>query len=366
MNNKKTLMIILIALTSVCLCLGTVGLLENKKNAKPDVKPQREYQVTYKYYLNDVEVSQMPTNATMISSEEEASSSSTKKEMDVEKLYAFNTYSCTNNVTGTWNDDTWTFTHSNTADATCSLYFVTTYNTVRVEATNAKITSDKEIKVTRGQDAVIKITPDEGYTFEEAKCTNNEVVDWDNDAKELIIRSVTLETTCNAKFKMSKFTVETQVNNGTGTTKVEYEYGKKVEIKTIPAEEYGDPEIVCSNEQKATWKDDTLTIEKLTNDTKCTITFKKTQSKISYTVTLDVGDHGRIASGKATTEIMAGANAWWNINVDSGWLIDQVTCTAGSARVTGSDIKLENITSDAECVVLYKANPEATSSQTTE
>ena len=63
---------------------------------------------------------------------------------------------------------------------------------------------------------------------------------------------------------------------------------------------------------------------------------------------------------------MAGANAWWNINVDSGWLIDQVTCTAGSARVTGSDIKLENITSDAECVVLYKANPEATSSQTTE
>ena len=279
--NKKVFMIVLIALTSVCLCLGTIGLLDNKKNGTPNNKPQRNYQVTYKYYLNDVEVSQMPTNATMISEEEEVSSSSEKQQLDVEKLYAFHTYSCTNNVTGTWNDETWTFTHSNTADATCSLYFVTTYNTVRVEATNAKITSEKEMKITRGQDAVVKITPNEGYAFDKATCTNEEVADWDNDAKELIVRSVTLETTCNAEFKMSKFNVETQVNNGTGTTKVEYEYGKKVEINTIPAEEYGDPEIVCTNDQKGTWKDNTFTIEKLTNNTKCTITFKKVQSNFN-------------------------------------------------------------------------------------
>ena len=132
MSNKKPIAIVLVALTAVCLCLGTIGLLENRKNAKPAEKPQRNYQVTYKYYLNDVEVSQMPTNATMISEDEETSSSSSKQELAVEKLYAFNTYSCTNNVTGTWNDETWTFTHSNTADATCSLYFVTTYNTLKI------------------------------------------------------------------------------------------------------------------------------------------------------------------------------------------------------------------------------------------
>ena len=363
--NKKALMIVLIALTVVSACLGIVGLLENKKNAKPTDKPQRNYNVTYKYYLNEIEVAQMPVNSTMISSEETSSSSSqTQETMNVEKLYAFNTYKCTNNVTGTWNDSTWTFTHSNTADATCSLYFVTTYNTVKIEATNAKITSESEMKVSRGQDAVIKITPNEGYIFEEANCTNNEVVDWDKDANELIVRSVTLETNCVAKFKMSKFNVETQVTNGAGSTKVEYEYGKKVDITTIPAEEYGDPEIVCTNDQKGTWKDNVFTIEKLTNDTKCAITFKKVQTKVSFTITLDVGTHGTIASGKATTEIMAGSNAWWNINVESGWAISGVTCTAGTAIVTGSDIKLENINSDADCTVTYSAT-EAHSSQQT-
>ena len=63
---------------------------------------------------------------------------------------------------------------------------------------------------------------------------------------------------------------------------------------------------------------------------------------------------------------MAGSNAWWNINVDTGWLIDGVTCTAGNARVTGSDIKLENIDSDADCIISYKANAEAPSSQQTD
>ena len=113
----------------------------------------------------------------------------------------------------------------------------------------------------------------------------------------MIVRSVISETTCKATFKVSKFTVETQVNMGTGSTKVEYEYGKNVEINVTPAEEYGNPDIVCTNEQKATWKDNVLKIEKLTNSTKCTVTFKKLQSKTEYTATLNVGNNGTIISG---------------------------------------------------------------------
>ena len=367
MNNRKPMAIVLVALTVACLCLGTIGLLENKKNVKP-VKSQRNYQVTYKYYLNDVEVPQMPTNATMISEEASSSVIEVESTMNVEKLYAFNTYKCTNNVTGTWDEKTWTFKHSNTADATCSLYFVTTYNTVKVEVTNAKITSENELKINRGKDAVIKITPNEGYVFDEASCTNNEVVDWDKDAKELIVRSVTLETTCTAKFKMSKFAVETQVTNGAGSTKVEYEYGKKVEIKTVPAEEYGNPDITCTNEQKATWANDMLTIDKLTNDTKCTITFKKLQEKVSFTVSIDVGEHGRLESGASSTVVLTGASASWTVRAKEGYIINSdPTCTAGSVVRSGSNpyvIKLENITADAECVVNYYKLPEASSQQT--
>lgn len=358
MENKKVIAILIGTLTTICLILGLIGLLQSKRT--PKIIPEKKYQVTYKYYLNDVEVSQMPTNPTLISSEEEGEegSSSSSDEMSVERLYAFNTATCTNNVTYTWDETTWTFTPSNTADSTCSLYFVTTYNVVKVEATNAKITSSKEMKVKRGEDAVIKITPNEGYTFEKAECTNDEIVDWDNDAKELIVRGITLETTCNANFIISKFSVETQVNMGTGTTKVEYEYGKKVEIKVNPAEDYGNPDIVCTNDQKGTWKDNLFTIEKLTNNTKCTITFKKLQSQNEYTVSLDVGTNGNILSGANPAKVTAGGSMSWNVRVNEGYVPEDLTCrgVSGSYKLSGTDyiVTLKNVTEDTECTIVYK------------
>ena len=167
---------------------------------------------------------------------------------------------------------------------------------------------------------------------------------------------------------MSKFNVETQVTNGAGSTKVEYEYGKKVDITTIPAEEYGDPEILCTNEQKGTWKDNVFTIEKLTNDTKCTITFRKVQTKVSFKVSIDVGTHGTLESGDASTVIAAGSNAWWTVRAKTGYIVESVTCTAGSVIKSGTNpysIKLENITSDAECSVTYKSTETPSTQQTT-
>ena len=358
MKIKKIVTIALIPMTCICLALGIVGLLNSKKNNKP-VNIEKNYQITYKYYLNDVEVAQLPTNPTFISSEEEQSSIQT--ENDVEKLYAFNTYSCTNNVTGTWDDETWSFKHSNTADATCSLYFVTTYNTLKVELTNAKFNSDKdkEQKVNRGEDAVIKLIPNEGYQFEKGECSNNEVVDWDKDAKELIIRSITAETTCKINFVISKFTIETEVNYGTGTTSVEYEYGKKVDINVEPATEYGNPEIKCTNDQKGVWNNNVFTIEKLTNNTKCVITFIKLQSKIQFTATLEVGQNGSIISGSSSQLVLSGGYVSWNVQPNEGYTIKtDPSCTAGKPTVSSSGnafiITLKDIDKDATCTVIYE------------
>lgn len=354
MENKRIIAILIGVLSGVCLILGIIGLLESKKT--PTVKPIKNYQVTYKYYLNNVEVSQMPVNPKQIV--DESSSISSSVEMNVEELYAFNTATCTNNVTYTWDAENWKFTPSNTADSTCSLYFVTTYNVVKAEATNAKITTPTEMKIKRGEDAVIKITPNEGYAFEKAQCSNDEVVDWDNDAKELIVRSVTAETTCKVSFSISKFSVEAQVNMGTGSTKVEYEYGKAVEINVVPAEEYGNPEIACTNNQKATWKDNVLKIDKLTDNTKCTITFKKLQSKTEYTVTLDVGTNGTIISGANPTKVLAGGSVSWNVRVAEGYKPDGITCDDGIGDIKASDsdyiVTLKNVSKDAGCIIVYK------------
>lgn len=366
MGNKSAMPIIIGALSIICLIFGIIGFLENQK--KPSVKPEIKYQVTYKYYLNNVEVAQMPTNPKMIS--DEGSSTASTKEVDVEKLYAFNTATCTNNVTYTWDEETWTFTPSNTADSTCSLYFVTTYNTFKLEVKNAKIKGESEAKIKRGEDAVVKITPDEGYVFEKAECTNNEVAEWNNDAKELIVRSITLETSCKANFVIGKFTVETQVNLGTGTTKVEYEYGKKIELKVTPAEGYRNPDITCTNDQKATWNNDTLIIDKLTNSTLCTITFKKLQTKVDYTVSLDLGELGlgTILFGTNPSKVPVGGSVSWNIRVNEGYIIENATCSTGTSHIdkSGDDyiVTLKNVDKDGGCSLIYKQQTQA--QQTTE
>ncbi len=355
MENKKIIAIIIGVLSAICLVLGVIGLLESKKT--PKIEPNKNYQVTYKYYLNEVEVAQMPVNPKQIV--DDGSSITSSNEMNVEELYEFNTAKCTNNVTYTWDKESWTFTPSNTADSTCSLYFVTTYNIVKIEVTNAKVTTPAETKVKRGEDAVIKITPDEGYEFEKAECSNEKEAEWDKDAKELIIRGITTETTCKATFSMSKFSVEVQVNMGSGSTKVEYEYGKAVEIKNVtPAEEYGNPDIVCTNNQKATWKDNSLNIEKLTDNTKCSVTFKKTQSKTEYTATLIVGANGTILSGANPTKVMSGGTVSWNVRVAEGYKPDDITCRGGNGDIKASDndyiVTLKNVTEDAECSIIYK------------
>lgn len=344
MKSKKPIAILLIALTVLSLACGVVGYLESKKETKEP--PVVKYNVIYRYYLNDVEVEQMPTNSTLISS------SMSTTDTSAENLYAFNTATCTNKVNYKWNESTWTFTPDNTADSTCKLYFVTTYNPITVTATNGKVTPLVDNKIKRGEDAVIKITPTEGYEYDKTTCTNNEVVEWNKDKKELTIKSIYAETTCEVNFKISKFAVEVKVNNGTGATKVEYEYGKNVEVNVAAATGYGTPTISCTENQVGEWKNGVFTIEKLTKETVCTVDFKQIQNT-SFTVNLTVGDHGILASGTPTVTVVRGSYATFNISVDEGWNIDEVSCTAGTPTKSGNIVTVRNITQNTECTLSY-------------
>lgn len=349
MKNKKSIAILLIALTILTLACGIVGFLESRKDEK---KPNNnvKYNVIYRYYLNEVEVEQMPTNPTLISS------STSGTDTSAEKLYAFNTASCTNKVTYKWDDATWTFTPDNTADSTCKLYFVTTYNEIKVEATNGTITPLVDNKIKRGEDAVVKISANEGYEYDKTTCTNGEAVEWNKEKNELTIKSIYSETTCKVEFKISKFTVEIKVNNGTGATKVEYEYGKKVEVNVAASTGYGTPTITCTNNQVGEWKSGIYTIAKLTNETVCTIDFKQIETATSFNVTLDVGEHGTLASGTPTIIVVRGSYASYTISTNEGWLIDQVLCDAGTPSKSGNIVTIRNITQNTECTLSYREN----------
>lgn len=347
MKNKKTIAIFITALAILSLALGIVGYLEYRKGNIPD---DVKHTVTYRYYLNNEEVNEMPTNATLISSSSEISSSTT----EAEKLYAFNTASCTNKVTYEWDDDAWTFTPANTADTTCSLYFVTTTNELTVTATNAVVTPLASNKITRGEDAIIKITPTEGYAYKETICTNNEVVEWDLEKSELTIKNINAETTCAATYELSKFSVEVKVSNGSGATTVEYNYGTKVEINITASSGYGTPEITCSNDQKGTWANGVFTIAKLTKTSICNVNFKQLQSAATYTVSIDTGAYGVLATGASAVSVISGGSVSFPIVVtNDNYILSTATCTGGSSRRENNMIIVSNVTQNISCTVVY-------------
>lgn len=349
MKSKKTVAIFITVLAVLSLALGVVGYFEYKKG---DINTGKEYKVTYKYYLNGDPVTEMPTNATLISSSTEEVSSSE----ETEKLYAFNTATCTNKVKFKWDETSWKFTPENTADTTCSLYFVTTTNEITLNATNAVVTPLENNKIKRGEDAIYTITPTEGYAYKETVCTNNEVAEWNSETKQLTIKSIYEETSCNVNYELSKFSLEVKVTNGSGATTVEYDYGTKVEINIAASAGYSNPTITCTNGQIGTWTNGVFTIAKLTNNSVCSIDFKQTQTSTTYKVELDLGDHGSLATGTPIITVVSGSSASFLINVASGYLLADPTCTDGGTPSRESNtIKISNVTKNVTCTALYTA-----------
>ena len=349
MKSKKTVAIFITALAVLSLALGVVGYFEFKKG---DNTTDTEYKVTYKYYLNGDPVTEMPTNATLISSSSEESTSTEEGE----NLYAFNTATCTNKVKFKWNEASWKFTPANTADTTCSLYFVTTTNEITLNATNAVVTPLENSKIKRGEDAVFTVTPTEGYAYKETVCTNNEVAEWDSETKQLTIKSIYEETSCDVTYELSKYSLEVKVTNGSGATKVEYDYGTKVEINLTAASGYGSPTITCTNSQTGTWANGVFTIAKLTNNSVCSVDFKQSQTSTTYKVELDLGDHGTLATGTPIITVVSGSSASFLINVASGFLLADPTCTEGGTPSRQSNtITISNVTKNVTCTALYTA-----------
>lgn len=352
MKNKKGVAIMLGILALASLILGILGFIKSRESNN-----QKEYVVTYRYYLNDVEVDAMPTNPTLIAPEgEEETDPETN---DIEKLYAFHTATCTNKVKGVWDEATWTFTPDNTADSTCKLYFVTTYNTITFEVTNGTLTPMENNKIQRGEDAVVIITPTEGYEYEKSECTNNEIVEWNKEKKELRVKAIYAETTCKVTFKISNFSVEVKVNNGTGATKLEYEYGKKVEVSVLPSAGYSSPEITCTNSQNGRWSNNTFTIEKLTAETTCTLSFRLTQTPVSYNVILDPSNHGVLSSSTPSPiSVQSGGSTQFTIIPNEGYTLSGQLCDSAAATVnrSGNIIYITNITGNISCTAQYSQN----------
>lgn len=360
-----------IAITALLFCASTAAaatgyMYDQKRNDDKPKENENKNLVTYEYYLDDVKQDTMPQKEDII--DEFGNPTGNQK-------YMFSRFSCTNNISGTFDEDNWNFiSNDETKESVCSLYFVNSQYNVTVDARGGIVTTDNPSVVQRGADVQFKITPDEGYEFKgtEIVCSNNKTASWDESTNTLSVNGVTENMACTISFEIKELRVDITVKNGTGNTTENTTYGGSISAIVEPKDEYENPTISCTNNQEAQFKDNKLIIDKLTDNTACTVTFKKVTPN-SYKLSLtDIPEEVTVTSGSNEISVVSGGTATFTLKPNEGY---DVNVDCGSIKESSKDSKEDgsvtynflSVKQDINCKVTATQKPvEPASSSTTE
>ncbi len=270
MKNKIIIIILsLLFLTSTS--LGIFGLVLKSKiptnNPKPSQNSQKDA-ITYTYYLENEKVDTIPTNEIIYNED-----GTTELKIN----YVFKKHSCTEGLNGTFNNNTWKFDVSSSSinKGNCDLYFVNSKYKVTFTLKNAIESPENNSEIEREKDGIFKLIPNEGYIYSEANCTNNKNPQWDEKTNTLTINAIMSDVNCDITFNRKQLKINVVVKNGKGNTTETVYYGDSKSIIVEPNEGFKDAKVSCTNEQTATFDNNTINFNSLTNDTSCTITFQK-------------------------------------------------------------------------------------------
>lgn len=281
-KNHKIIIIALSILSILFISCGIFGFILHKKEKntqieKPAIVPQSNT-VTYKYYLENEEMNDIPKNKT-ITNEDGTT--------ETETLYIYKKFSCQNGTEGDFNLDKWKFTPKEEKRDVCSLYFVKSKYNIKLNINNA-IESEENIHIIdRENNGVFKITPNEGYIFNKVTCTNSKEATWNEKDKTLTLNVVMQDTECDVNFEKKQLKINLTVKNGTGSITENVYYGDSKSIIVTPNQGFKEGKLSCTNNQIFTFNNNTIYFEKLTNNTTCTLTYSK--EKIN-TFSLDISD----------------------------------------------------------------------------
>ena len=295
------LLSILFIITTIC---GILGFIQHKKNNKEPDKPK--VTVNYNYYVEGNKVDSLPTNSE-------------------DKEYIYSRYECDNNITGSFNSDTWSWSlneDSKDKNGTCSLYFVNAYYEVTLTATNGVVDETASTRIKREEDAQFEVTPNEGYEFKEVVCTNNKEAIYDISTNTLGINVIMEDVACKVSFELKNLKLEVTVKNGKGNATEYANYGESISTIVEPNDGYEKPTISCTNKQEYTYENNNFSIPKITDNTKCTVTFKKIPI-VTYKISLKVlSDKVRIISGNIEQSVAAGKDGKFTLQANEGYEIE--------------------------------------------
>ena len=203
---------------SILFVLSTVGATlgyttrknstNNENNTPAENGTITEKHIKYKYFLEGVEVSEMPRNK----SSEDANETNETDENEL--LYKFDEYKCSNGVTGEFNNDEWKFIPSEDIDSECNLYFNKSKYEVKLTVIKGTPDENNNYFVERFKDGEFKITPDVGYEFLNSQCSNDKIATYDTSKNILKISAVSSDIACKVSFTQKKMSFQLIIKNG--------------------------------------------------------------------------------------------------------------------------------------------------------
>jgi len=319
--KRKGILSLLIILFIACSAAGAYGYVQNKQGKNANKPDDNTPSIKYVYYLEDVEVTKDE-----ITNSSEFSGSEVSGSIEGENEFLFSSSSCTNGVTGSFNTETWKFEPVELKESTCKLYFNKAKYEITLTITNGELEEGTDTFVKREETGVFAITPYEGYEFDTYTCSNNKEAAWDKVNSKLTISDITEDVACKVVFKTRTLRMNLTVVNGTGSTSENVEYGKQVTAIISPNTGFENPVIKCTNDQQSKYASNTITIEKLTNDTECTVTYSAVKLE-EYTLTIGyLPDTINITSGSQSQKVTKGATGTFTLKPDSTHTISGYSC----------------------------------------
>lgn len=340
--------------------------------AKPIPEENIKGKVVYKYYLEDEEVKEMPRNNVIaenidnetadLENDQKEEENENKSENDTEVLYKFLKFSCTNDLTGTFDEDKWEFIPVEEKDSTCSLYFVNAKYPVTLTIINGTADENNPRYIEREENGTFKINPHEGYEYKDSVCSDNKEVVWNSSNNTLLISAITKEVSCKVNFSIQTLSAKITVINGSGNTTENVEYGESVEAVVEAKDGYEKPKIECTNKQTARFENNKVIIEKLTKNTECKITFNPVPVP-KYKLSIDfLPNQVQVVSGSLSQNIESGKDGSFVLKTD-----EEYTSTIDCGGVIPNEERLDSytvkytflsMTKDISCKVSIKASEE--------
>ena len=150
---------------------------------------------------------------------------------------------------------------------------------ITINLSNAAIDgSNNFVDTVYGYNATYLISPDTFYHFKnndgDLSCSSEANVVLAND--KISFKNISSDVTCNVKYRGDIVTASIIVNNGTAANStLSGEVGKDLSTTITASTGYAFSNVSCTNSQNATYASKTITINKISNYTTCTLDYVK-------------------------------------------------------------------------------------------